>query len=56
MYELFDRAASRRQLFLIRLVQNRMTMENKRILDEIRKEKCRDRSKVIIPRDSEAES
>ncbi|GHU09683.1 hypothetical protein FACS1894151_07940 [Spirochaetia bacterium] len=40
------------ELLLIRIVQNRMTMENKRILDEIQKKKCQGRLAVTIPRDS----
>jgi hypothetical protein len=38
--------------FLIRIVQNRMTVENKRILDEIRKKRRQDRVGVTIPRNS----
>ena len=52
MYELFDRAACDDRLFLIRIVQNRMSIANKRILDDIQQKKCMGRSEVTIPRDS----
>jgi hypothetical protein len=39
-------------LLLIRIVRNRMTAENGRILDEIQKERCRGRVEATIPRDS----
>jgi hypothetical protein len=50
--ELFARAQSLRVPLLVRIVRNRMTMENKRILDEIRKERCQGRVEVTIPQDS----
>jgi hypothetical protein len=40
MYELFARAQSLKEPVLIGVVQNRMTVENKRILDEIRGKRC----------------
>ena len=49
MYELFCKAETLRQPFLIRVVQNRMTVENKRILDEIRKKRRQGRVEVTIP-------
>jgi hypothetical protein len=52
MYELFDKAVQNDRLFLIRIVQNRMTMENGRILDEIREKPCVGRITTVIPRDS----
>jgi hypothetical protein len=52
MYELFAKAETLGQPFLIRIVQNRMTVENKRILDEIRKKRCHGWAGVTIPRDS----
>ncbi|MDR0629578.1 MAG: IS4 family transposase [Treponema sp.] len=52
MYELFCKAETLRQPFLIRVVQNRMTVENKRVLEEIRKKRCQGRVEVTIPRDS----
>jgi hypothetical protein len=52
MYELFDHAVQNDRLFLIRIVQNRMTVENERILDEIRKKPCAGRIHTVIPRDS----
>jgi hypothetical protein len=55
MYELFDQAVQNNQLFLIRIIQNRMTVENERILDKIRKKPCAGRIKTVIPRDSRRE-
>jgi hypothetical protein len=52
MYELFAKAEELDESFLIRIVQNRMTIENKRILDGIRKKRCQGRVGVTIPRDS----
>jgi hypothetical protein len=52
MDELFAKAGERDEAFLIRIVQNRMTVENRRILDEIRKKRCQGRVGVSIPRDS----
>jgi hypothetical protein len=52
MYELFDRAASASRLFLIRIIQNRMTVDNKRIIDEIQEKRCQGRAEVTIPRDT----
>jgi hypothetical protein len=52
MYELFDEAVRENQSFLIRIVQNRKTVENTKILDEIRKKPCAGRIKTQIPRDS----
>jgi hypothetical protein len=52
MYELFAKAQSMNEAVLIRIVQNRMTVENKRILDEIRKKRCRGKVAVRLPRDS----
>ncbi|MDR3192514.1 MAG: IS4 family transposase [Treponema sp.] len=52
MYELFAKAEGLEEPFLIRIVQNRMTVENKRILDEIRKKRSQGRVGVSIPRDS----
>jgi hypothetical protein len=52
MYELFAKAKALDEPFLIRIVHNRMTVENKRILDEIQKEQCQGRVVVSIPRDS----
>ena len=40
MYELLDAVESNEQLFLIRIAQNRMTVDNRRILDAIRKKRC----------------
>jgi hypothetical protein len=52
MYELFAKAQSLNEPVLIRIVQNRMTVENKKILDEIQKEQCQGKIEVTIPRDS----
>jgi hypothetical protein len=52
MYELFAKAQLLKGPILIRVVQNRMTVENKRILDEIRKKRCQGRVDVRLPRDS----
>jgi hypothetical protein len=52
MYELFAKAQSLDEAVLIRIVQNRMTVGNERILDEIRKKRCPGRVEVRLPRDS----
>ena len=52
--ELFDEASSTGQAFLIRIVQNRKTVENEKILDEIRAKPCTGRVKTMIPRNSRA--
>ena len=52
MYELFDEAINEDQSFLIRIVHNRNTIENAKILDEIKKKPCSGIVKAKIPRDS----
>lgn len=52
MYELFAKAQSWKEPVLIRIVQNRMTVENKGIQEEIRKKRCQGRVEATIPRDS----
>ena len=52
MYELFDTADRAGQLFLVRITQNRITVDDKRILDEIRHKPRAGRVHVTIPRDS----
>ena len=52
MYELFEKALKTSQSFLIRVVHNRMTMDNEKVIDAIKKEKPIGEAKVIIPRDS----
>jgi hypothetical protein len=52
MYELLDAAQKGGQLFLIRIAQNRMTVDNRQILDAIHKRRCMGRVEIIIPRDS----
>jgi hypothetical protein len=54
MYELFDEMDRRGQAFLIRMEHNRKTMENKKIMDEIRKKRYMGRVKTMIPRNSRA--
>jgi hypothetical protein len=52
MYELLDAAETEGRLFLIRIAQNRITVDNRRILDVIRKKRCMGRVEITIPRDS----
>jgi hypothetical protein len=52
MYELFEMAARSGRYFLIRIVQNRMTAGNERILDKIRRKHIDGRVTAVIPRDS----
>jgi hypothetical protein len=52
MYELLDAAQTGGHLFLIRIAQNRMTVDNRRILDAIRAKRCMGRVAITIPRDS----
>ena len=52
MYELLDAAETEGQLFLIRVAQNRMTADSRKVLDAIRKERCMGKAKITIPRDS----
>ena len=52
MYELLDTIESNGHLFLIRVAQNRMTVDNRRILDAICKKRCMGRAEITIPRDS----
>jgi hypothetical protein len=50
--ELFDKAIQSGRHFLIRIVHNRMTVENGQILDTIHETHCKGRVKAHIPRDS----
>jgi len=50
MYELFNEADINGQAFLIRIAQNRKTVDNQKILDEIREKPCNGRVKTRIPR------
>jgi hypothetical protein len=52
MYELFCKAIKNCWFFLIRIIQNRLTVENGKILDKIRKTKVKGRVTARIPRDS----
>jgi hypothetical protein len=54
MYELFDEASAEGQSFLIRIVQNRKTVENQKILDAIRTKPCMGKATTMIPRSSRA--
>jgi hypothetical protein len=51
-YELFCKAIVNGWLFLIRVIQNRLTAGNGKILDKIRKTKVKGRITAHIPRDS----
>jgi hypothetical protein len=51
-YELFAKAQDLKEPALIRIVQNRMTAEDERILDEIRKKRRQGRVEVTLPQDS----
>ena len=52
MYELLDEADREGKAFLIRIKNNRNTVGNEKILDEIRSRPCMGRIKTVIPRDS----
>jgi hypothetical protein len=52
MYELFNKAAQNGWFFLIRIIQNRMTVENERIFDKIRLKRIDGKVTVVVPRDS----
>ncbi|MDR0553357.1 MAG: hypothetical protein LBG76_00960, partial [Treponema sp.] len=52
IYELFDDAIRKGFYFLVRICENRITVENRKILDEIRKKRVKGRQKVRVPRDT----
>jgi hypothetical protein len=52
IYELFDMAIQSGRHFLVRIAQNRMTVENGEIPEEIRKTGYKGRIRAKIPRDS----
>jgi hypothetical protein len=52
MYELMDAAESAGHIFLVRAVSNRLTVDNRKIMEEIRKKSCMGRAEATIPRDS----
>ena len=52
MYELLDAAETGGRLFLIRVAQNRLTINNRQILDTIRRKHCMGKIEITIPRDS----
>jgi hypothetical protein len=52
MYELLDAAETGGQLFLVRAAQNRITVDNRKILDAIGKKRCMGKATITIPRDS----
>ena len=54
IYELIDEASNESQRFLIRIIHNRKTVGNEKILDEIREKPCMGEVKTKIPRDSRA--
>jgi len=52
MYELLDAAEAGGQPFPIRLAQNRMTADSRKVLDAVRNERCMGKAEITIPRDS----
>jgi len=52
IYELFGAAESSNRLFLIRIAQNRMSVDDCLIMDSIREKECMGRMQITIPRDS----
>jgi len=52
IYEFIDLIAGKGELFLIRITHDRLTVDNKHILDEIRKAKCEGTVQIMVPRDS----
>lgn len=52
MYELFEKAASTGKSFLIRIIQNRPTVDSGRVIDAVRMLKPAGCVEVFIPRDS----
>jgi len=52
IYELLDAAETSGRLFLIRAVRNRMTVDNRKIMDDIRKKGCMGKVSITVPRDS----
>jgi hypothetical protein len=52
IYELFEKAIATEQLFLIRIVQNRTTATNEKLIDAIKQETPKGTVKVEVPRDS----
>jgi hypothetical protein len=52
MYEVFARAQALKEPLLIRIARNRMRIENRRIVDAIRKKRCQGRVEARLPRDS----
>ena len=52
IYEYMNAVISGKRHFLTRIAQNRMTTDNKNILDSIRKEQCQGSTVVSVPRNS----
>ncbi|GMO25233.1 MAG: hypothetical protein Pg6A_12530 [Termitinemataceae bacterium] len=52
IYELFDDAIRNGFYFLVRICENRITAENRKIPDEIRGKEVKGRQKARIPRDT----
>jgi hypothetical protein len=54
MYELFEKADTTGRLFLIRIVQNRKTVDSEKIIDTIKNEPPKGSVKVVVPRETRA--
>jgi len=52
MYELFEKAENTGQSFVIRIVQNRLTVDGKKMIDEVKKSSPIGSMEVKIPRNS----
>lgn len=52
MYELFEKGEKENKLFLVRIVQNRLTTTNEKIIDEIKTAVPIGSIETVIPRDS----
>jgi hypothetical protein len=52
IYELFERAATSDKLFLTRVLHNRTTTDDKKIIDQIKADSPQGNVMVVIPRDS----
>jgi hypothetical protein len=52
IYELLAAAETGGHAFLVRVAQNRMTADSRKILDAVRDKRCAGKAKITIPRDS----
>jgi hypothetical protein len=52
IYELLNEAEKRKELYLIRVAQNRMTQDNKKVLDEMRKKEKEGTITIRVPRNA----